>query len=132
VAIVLVTSGVVLSLTLFREVRSVPSLLLLAGSWALGLMIYFVVSPLIYQRFHWRPLLYPRCPACKDANRQFRFPCAKPNWLREEVTCFPCGYRFELWYEAPKMINAYRPLCQALRLSGHNPGGDGVKLDDQK
>jgi hypothetical protein len=64
----------------------------------LGAVFYLIASPFIYQRLHLRPLWYPLCPKCKNANRFFHFPAAKPTWPREEVVCCTCGCSLELWY----------------------------------
>jgi hypothetical protein len=63
-----------------------------------GVAIYLIATPGIYQRLRMRPLWYPLCPTCKDRNRFWRFEAAKPKWPREDVRCFSCDTRLELWY----------------------------------
>lgn len=38
---------------------------------ATGILSYFAITPLIYRKFHLRPLMLPRCPHCKDKRRWF-------------------------------------------------------------
>jgi len=65
----------------------------------LGLLFCLAVTPFIYRRFHWRPLLYPLCPQCGDKNRVFLFVSAKPNWPLEQIACCKCHSLLDLWYE---------------------------------
>jgi hypothetical protein len=76
-----------------------------------GLAIYLVATPVIYQRFHMRPLWYPLCPICRDRNRFWAFKTAMPNWPRENVRCFTCGTILEIWYNPTP--NDSRPLAKA-------------------
>ena len=67
--------------------------------WLVALVTYLVASSFIYSRLRWRPMWYPLCPTCKDADRLFRFPSVKPAWPREEISCCKCGSVIELWYQ---------------------------------
>jgi hypothetical protein len=79
-----------------------PLARLSAMEYALGIVagvaLYLVVTPVIYQRLHMRPMWYPLCPTCRDKNRFWAFEAAKSSWPRENVRCFTCGTTLELWY----------------------------------
>jgi hypothetical protein len=79
-----------------------------------GLAVYLIFAPLLYQRLHMRPLLFPKCPKCRHGNRWYWFAKAKPDWPREVVTCAVCRTEIELWYGKPKEVSKTMPgfeLC---------------------
>ncbi len=76
--------------------------LLLFMFWAFAIPAHFVITPLIYRRFHLRPMLVPRCPRCKDRNRWFYYEKRKPDWPRDVIICSVCKNALELWYELPQ------------------------------
>jgi hypothetical protein len=78
---------------------------LLLGGIPVGLAFYLTVTPLIYQRFHLRPLLFPKCPQCQNKSRSYWFAKGEFNWPRDVIVCPRCQTSIELWYAPPKSEN---------------------------
>lgn len=81
-----------------------------------GTVAYLVLSPPIYRRFQIRPMWFPKCPACKDKNRWFKFVERKPRRPRDCVVCSVCHADVVLWYEPPKDtdVSATKPSFELL------------------
>ena len=103
IGIVVSTAGFLVGSFLAR-LASVEQFALLLGL-PLALSAYLLITPLIYQRLHLRPLLLPRCPHCKDKNRHFWFEQSKADWPRDVIICGICKTPLELWYEPPHDAN---------------------------
>ncbi len=74
-----------------------------------AVVFYFVFTPLIYRKFRFRPLLFPRCPHCKDANRHYQF--LGIDWRRDLLKCGTCQSILEVWYDAPEEEEVSRELA---------------------
>ena len=61
-----------------------------------GLVAYVAIAPVIYKRFHLRPLLLPRCPHCRK--RPDSYTILERQWPREVVICGMCQGACELQY----------------------------------
>lgn len=71
----------------------------LVGSILLGSVIYFGVSPMLYQKLRLKPLTFPLCPRCRDKNRLYYAVKSDSDWPKQEVLCAACSARLKLWYE---------------------------------
>jgi hypothetical protein len=99
IAILLLLFGAAVLTALLGRERASEWLLLEIARWFGAVVIYLAASALIYNRLRWRPMWYPLCPTCKDANRLFRFSSVRPAWPKEEITCRNCGSLIEVWYD---------------------------------
>jgi hypothetical protein len=72
---------------------------ILPMSLLLGLIIYFILSPLIYRLFRLPPLLLPECPNYQK--RPNRYDVIEARWPRKIVICRNCNQKSELWYKPP-------------------------------
>jgi hypothetical protein len=89
IAIVAVTS--VISNVLFPH-RYRTSLIVLQV--IVGIVLYLLFSSVLYRLLHWYPLLFPRCPTCRDANRHYH--TLEREWPMEAIKCAMCGEEIEL------------------------------------
>lgn len=76
--------------------------LVLAPDWIVctaigGVAAVVLLAPLIYRRFHFRPLFLPKCPHCRK--RPEGYWIAESCWPREIVVCQACSGQTELWYQ---------------------------------
>ena len=100
--------GAVSGVSLARLANSEHLFLFLSS--LLALLVYLLVTPSLYRRFHLRPMLYPLCPHCKEKNRWYWFEKTAPDWPRDVVTCSNCKQSLELWYEATETVQVSTDL----------------------
>lgn len=85
----------------------------LAAGIVAGAGVYLILSSFVYRRFRLFPLLLPRCPICRDANRHY-FTVAR-RWPRETVMCAICQATIELCVATDREPEASdRPRFQLL------------------
>jgi len=78
--------------------------------WICAIVVHFIVTPLIYRRFHLRPMIVPRCPYCRDKNRWFYYEKQKVQWPMDIIICASCGMALELWYDLPNAAHISETL----------------------
>lgn len=61
-----------------------------------GFVAGLASASFFYRRFHFRPLLLPRCPHCR--RRPELYGVAEGGWPREVVVCGSCRGVCHLWY----------------------------------
>jgi hypothetical protein len=82
--------------------RFLPATIAFPLSILVGFGFYLLITPPIYRYFHLEPLLLPRCPHCRNIDRLYYAPKAKPDWPISDIYCAWCGKTLELWYDNPE------------------------------
>ncbi|MGE0534104.1 MAG: hypothetical protein AB7O68_03965 [Pirellulales bacterium] len=78
-----------------------------------GIVLYLLVSSVLYRRLHLFPMLLPRCPTCRDSNRNYW--SVFRQWPTETIKCATCGQAIELWLDQP-VNEPTRPDCPRFQL----------------
>jgi hypothetical protein len=59
-----------------------------------GTIAYFVISSAVYRYFRILPMMLPRCPVCRDANRHYW--SIVRDWPTEVIKCANCNTEITL------------------------------------